>query len=413
MQRKLSTKNPFVRLTLAIFIAGCGILLMYYLLFNTSKVSNALGTITTILSPFILGGVMAYLMCPIYNLGVRSIYPRLKGKTKTNRKALAASKAISTIISMVVLTGVIAGFIALVIPNLIDTISSLVKTLPSTANSLINWMEKHIANNPVILSFFTDAVGDAKDTFVNWAQTDFLPQAGSIMSNISAGVVGVLRFALNFLIGLILCIYFLNSKELFRAQAKQMVLATFSEERAAGIFELGRRTNATFGGFINGKIIDSFIIGVICYILMAILNMPYAVFISVIVGVTNIIPFFGPFIGAIPSFLLILIVDPLKALYFAIMILALQQVDGNIIGPKILGNTTGLASFWVMFAIIVFGGMFGFIGMVVGVPIFALVYTYLGKYFHGKLRKKNLPFTTEEYMRYDKLGISDKEELQK
>ena len=191
-----------------------------------------------------------------------------------------------------------------------------------------------------------------------------------------------------------------------------MTLATFSPEKAKQIFELGRRTNATFGGFINGKIIDSFIIGVLCYILMLILQLPYAVLISVIVGITNIIPFFGPFIGAIPSFFLILLVSPIKALYFAIMVAILQQIDGNIIGPKILGNTTGLASFWVMFAIIVFGGMFGFIGMVVGVPVFALLYTYLGKYFHKRLRNKELPDVTEAYMQYDKLGVADKEELQ-
>lgn len=401
-----------MHMTLAFFLAGCGILLVYYLMFNTSNVSKAISTVTAILSPFILGGVMAYLMCPIFNFGVRKLYPCFKDKFESNRKSLGIAKVISTIITMIILIGIVTGFIALVIPNLIDTISSIVKTLPETTAAITKWMEEHIVNNPVFLGFATDLVGNAKDTFIKWAQTDFLPSAGSLMNEISAGIVGVLKFLLNFLIGLILCIYFLNSKELFQAQIKQMTLATFSEERAESIFELGRRANATFGGFINGKIIDSFIIGMICYVLMIILNLPYAVLISVIVGVTNIIPFFGPFIGAIPSFLLILLVSPIQALYFAIMILALQQVDGNIIGPKILGNTTGLASFWVMFAIIVFGGMFGFIGMVIGVPLFALVYTYLGKYFHKRLRKKDLPDFTEAYMQYDKLGVKEKEELE-
>lgn len=409
---KIRSTNQFWRQTLSIFVAGVGILLAYYLLFNTSNVSKVISTITAILSPFIIGGVMAYLMCPIYNLGVSTLYPRFRGKMKTNRKSLNTAKAISTIITMAILIGVIAGFIALVIPNLIDTIALLSKEIPETSAALTKWMETHIENNPVFLGFATDIIGNAKDAFVDWAQKDFLPSAGSIMSNISLGIIGVLKFLLNFIIGLILCIYFLNSKELFVSQLKQMTLASFSDERARQIFELGRRTNATFGGFINGKIIDSFIIGVLCYIMMLILKLPYAVLISVIVGITNIIPFFGPFIGAIPSFFLILIVSPVKALYFAIMVLVLQQLDGNVIGPKILGNTTGLASFWVMFAIIVFGGMFGFIGMVIGVPVFALVYTYLGKYFHKRLRKKDLPDVTEAYMQYDKLGVEDKEELQ-
>ena len=184
--KKLKSTNQFWRQTLSIFVAGLGILLAYYLLFNTSNVSKALNTITAILSPFIIGGVMAYLMCPIYNLGVSKLYPRLKGKMKTNRKSLATSKAISTIITMVILVGVIAGFIALVIPNLIDTVSLLSKELPQTAAALTKWMETHIENNPTFVGFATDIIGKAKDAFIHWAQTDFLPSAGSIVSNISA-----------------------------------------------------------------------------------------------------------------------------------------------------------------------------------------------------------------------------------
>lgn len=406
---KFIKRNFFTRLTLSIFLAGCGILLVYYGIFHTSNISNAISTITSILSPFILGGVMAYLMCPIFNVLVKKLYPVIKTKTKRNQKALVVSKAISTVITMIVLIGIVAGFIALVIPNLIDTLTYIVKNLPSTAASVTNWMETHIENNPTFLGFATDIIGNTRDAVTNWAETEFLPNAGSIMSNISAGILGLFKFLLNFLIGLILCIYFLNSKELFKSQLKQMILATFSKERAEAIFELGRRADFTFGGFINGKIIDSFIIGVLCYILMLILNLPYAVLISVIVGVTNIIPFFGPFIGAIPSALLILLVNPIQALYFVAMILVLQQVDGNIIGPKILGNTTGLASLWVMFAIIVFGGLFGFIGMVIGVPIFALVYTYLTRFFQNRLKKKNLPNRTLDYIDHMKYGITEED----
>lgn len=403
-------KPRFIDLCLAIFFAGCGILLVYYLLFHTSKISMIISTITSILSPFILGAVMAYLMCPIFNLGVRKIYAKTKGKFQTNRRALAFSKVISTIITMIVLIGIVTGFFALIIPNLIDTIGSLANTLPDSIGAISAWLDSNVKSS-ALLQLMINTLDTTETSFVNWAENDFLPNAGSLLSNISYGIVGLLKFSLNFLIGLILCVYFLNSKELFQAQTKEIILATFSKKRAESIFELGRRTNITFGGFINGKIIDSFIIGIICFILMSIIGLPYPVLISVIVGITNIIPFFGPFIGAIPSVLLILIVDPIQAIYFALMILALQQVDGNIIGPKILGNTTGLASFWVMFAIIVFGGLFGFAGMVIGVPIFAIVYTYLGRFFHRRLKKRDLPHETDDYMQHVKYGIADEEEL--
>lgn len=407
---KIKKKAHYVDLSLALFFAGVGILLVYYLLFHTSKISLIISTITSILSPFILGAVMAYLMCPLFNLCVSSFYPRLRGKFESNRRALACSKGISTVITMIALIAIVTGFIALIIPNLIDTIGSLVTTLPKALGNAIEWLEESTMNTTA-LGFVTDAIDSAQKWFINWAKNDFLPTAGALMSDISSGIFGALKFSLNFLIGLILCVYFLNSKELFKAQTKEIILATLSKERAEDLFDLGRRADFTFGGFINGKIIDSFIIGIICFMAMKIIGLPYPVLISLIVGVTNIIPFFGPFIGAIPSILLILIVDPIQAIYFAIMILALQQLDGNVIGPKILGNSTGLASFWVMFAIIVFGGLFGFIGMVLGVPLFALVYTYLGRYFHRRLEKRDLPHETRDYMNYEKYGITDAEEL--
>ena len=214
----------------------------------------------------------------------------------------------------------------------------------------------------------------------------------------------------DFFVALIICVYVLNSKEIFIAQSRKLILAVFKTERAEKIFELGRLTNETFGGFINGKIIDSMIIGIICFIAMNLLGLPLPMLVSVVVGVTNIIPFFGPFIGAVPSGIILLIIEPMSAVKFAVMVLVLQQVDGNIIGPKILGKSTKLASFWVMFAIIVSGGLFGFVGMVLGVPVFAVLYTYIRRAVNGRLREKAMPTDTLLYEDFGKYNI-EKEDL--
>ena len=214
--------------------------------------------------------------------------------------------------------------------------------------------------------------------------------------------MGTLGTMVDILVALVICVYILNSKEIFVAQSRKLVLAVFKKERAEKFFELGRISNQTFGGFINGKIIDSAIIGVLCFIAMTLLNIPMTMLISVVIGVTNIIPFFGPFIGAIPSIIILLIVEPVAALKFGIMILILQQLDGNIIGPKILGKTTRLASFWVMFAIIVGGGLFGFPGMILGVPVFAILYTYISRGVNNRLKEKQLATRTLVYEDFSK-----------
>ena len=210
-------------------------------------------------------------------------------------------------------------------------------------------------------------------------------------------MIGAVGFLTDFFIGIIISIYFLNSKDTFLAQIKKVILATFKESTAQEIFEGAAFTNKTFGGFISGKIIDSIIIGIICFLVMSIFGWEYSLLISCIVGITNIIPFFGPFIGAIPSVLLLLMMNPWHALYFAIFAILLQQFDGNILGPKILGDSTGLESFWVLFAVLVGGGLFGFIGMIVGIPVFAVIYYYVGRQLNRRLAKKGFSTDLNDY----------------
>ena len=249
-------------------------------------------------------------------------------------------------------------------------------------------------------------LANLSDTIILWAQNNVLPGAEAILT----GVMGTLGTMVDIFVALVICVYILNSKEIFVAQSRKLILAVFKTERAEKIFELGKISNQTFGGFINGKIIDSAIIGILCFIAMTVLNIPMTMLISVVIGVTNIIPFFGPFIGAIPSIIILLIVEPIAAIKFGIMVLILQQLDGNIIGPKILGKTTKLASFWVMFAIIVGGGLFGFPGMILGVPVFAILYTYISRGVNNRLKEKQLVTSTLMYEDFSKYNV-DKEDV--
>ena len=235
--------------------------------------------------------------------------------------------------------------------------------------------------------------------------TQVLPSVQEIISEVSTSLIGsvvdLLVWLFNFIIGIIISIYLLSSKELFCAQAKKITYALLREERANNLINNMRFANKTFGGFLIGKILDSFIIGILCFIGTSVLKIPYALLISVIVGVTNIIPFFGPYLGAIPCALILIMINPIKCVVFLIFVLVLQQFDGNVLGPKILGNSTGLSSFWVIFSITVFGGLFGVLGMFVGVPVFAVIYAAIKTFVSQRLVKKNLPADTNYYMQND------------
>ena len=316
------------------------------------------------------------------------------------------AKFLATIVAVLAILGIVVGFFALIGPDLWESVTGLVLGIPEATAKVQNWINAHIVENPALVDLLEDKLENISTMAIEWAQEKLLPGAGAILS----GVVGTLSMVADFFVALIICIYILNSKEAFSAQGKKLVLAVCKPQKAEKIFTFGKICNETFGGFINGKIIDSIIIGILCFIAMSALKLPMAILISVVVGVTNIIPFFGPFIGAIPSILILLIVEPIAALKFAIMVLVLQQLDGNVIGPKILGKTTKLASFWVMFAIIVGGGLFGLPGMILGVPVFAVIYAYTSGAINSKLREKEMPTDTLVYEDFSKYRI-DKEEV--
>ena len=410
MKRLLENKHA--RLMFMIFIVGALLIIFNQIVGNYESFSEGVGTIKTIISPFIYGFVMAYLLSPIYNATVRGLYKLLGKYFKNKLRLFSFCKLVASVVAVVCLIGAVAGLIALIVPQVIESLTGILKSLPqrlTQLSALFNDITSKMDNKRLAMKM-SEIYAQAQTNLIELAQTKLLPGMGTLVGQVSTQVLLTLKTMMNVMIGVMACVYMLNSKERFQGQFKKVILATLPKEKAEAVFDFAKFTNRTFGGFINGKIIDSIIIGIICFILMEIFGFPYPILISAIIGITNVIPFFGPFIGAIPAAIIILLVSPIHALYFLILIFILQQVDGNIIGPAILGNTTGIASFWVLFSIVIGGGLFGFIGMVLGVPVFAIIYYYFSRSINKRLEAKGLEFRTDSYEDLNKYKI-DKEEL--
>lgn len=410
MKRLLENKHA--RLMFMIFIVGALLIIFNQIVGNYESFSEGVGTIKTIISPFIYGFVMAYLLSPIYNATVRGLYKLLGKYFKNKQRLFSFCKLVASVVAVVCLIGAVAGLIALIVPQVIESLTGILKSLPqrlTQLSALFNDITSKMDNKRLAMKM-SEIYAQVQTNLIELAQTKLLPGMGTLVGQVSTQVLLTLKTMMNVMIGVMACVYMLNSKERFQGQFKKVILATLPKEKAEAVFDFAKFTNRTFGGFINGKIIDSIIIGIICFILMKIFGFPYPILISAIIGITNVIPFFGPFIGAIPAAIIILLVSPMYSLYFLILIFILQQVDGNIIGPAILGNTTGIASFWVLFSIVIGGGLFGFIGMVLGVPVFAIIYYYFSRSINKRLEAKGLEFRTDSYEDLNKYKI-DKEEL--
>mgnify|MGYP001082992416 CR=1 FL=1 len=366
-------------------------ILLVVIFTNLPGFFGVLTALETILEPLIFGVVIAFLLNPIVNFVDLRLRPILKKRGMKEGKADKLSRAVALVFSFIFAAFIVYAFFAMLLPQLYESVTSIVNSAPEYYQSLEKWAVNVLEDNPEIRTYVERALDTIQSYVENWVKTSFLSDVQKILATLTTSVMAIIKSITNFIIGLVASIYILWSKDTFQAQAKKMVVAAFKPSAANHLLDLGRNINRIFSGFIIGKIIDSAIIGVLCYICMTLMKMPYTALIATIVGVTNVIPVFGPFIGAVPSALIILLVEPLQAFYFIIFIIVLQQVDGNVIGPKILGNTTGLSSFWVLFAILLFGGLWGFVGMIVGVPLFAVIYDVIKKLvIHGLKRNKEI-----------------------
>ena len=311
-----------------------------------------------------------------------------------------------TVASILFLFLLTSGLVSMLIPELTKSVLSLYFSLPDTINRSYNNLTVILEKFPDIRPYVEKTYEEVSRFFVG--TTDSTQTIFSHLQNLATfftnGIWSTLTIVKNILIGLIVMVYLLNMKDLLRRQFRKLLFALFSRKKAKEIIEELQYVHRVFGGFILGKIIDSAIIGVITFFVLSIMKMPYTLLVSVIVGVTNVIPFFGPFIGAIPCFFLILLTSPVQSLYFAITILIIQQIDGNIIGPKVLGDSTGLSSFWVLFSILLFGGLFGFVGMIIAVPFWAVILNTLRRSTDKRLRKKALPVSSAEYEDFEKMA---------
>lgn len=379
-------------------------MLCFFVLLRMDDISKVLKLIFNILRPIIYGLAIAYLLNPIVKTVERYLKPWVEKRFPNFKKTQKLCRGIGIVAALVVMLAVISALFNMLIPELYRSIRNLALTLPGQINEALRNLTVLMSQDTTLGKFFTTFLTEATTFFQNWMRTDLLSQVNDFMSHLTEGVFNVVNEVMNAVIGIIVSVYVLYSKEKFSMQSKKIIYALFKPSHANMILHLSIKSNTIFGGFIIGKIIDSAIIGALCFIGLSILDMPYTVLVSVIVGVTNVIPFFGPYIGAIPSTILIMLSDPKMGIYFILFILVLQQLDGNVIGPKILGDSTGLSAFWVMFSILLGGGLFGFVGMILGVPTFAVFYYIVNMLINNKLEKRKLPIETDCY---DKMSYVD------
>lgn len=371
-------------------------------------IASALKTIVSTVSSVLYGVVMAFLMAPVYDRISAWVEEILSSFFPKWKKSGKWAKFIATLACLIILIFVIFALIMMIIPELVNSITNVIGYAPDGMSNLENWLKDILNKNPDLEKLVIGNYQDISERVSDIATTNVLPNVNTYIKNLSSGVINALGVLVNIIIGMMVMMYLLNMKTTLSSQAKKIVYSMAGVKIGNEIVTEARYIKNMFEKFIVGKIIDSIIIGIINYFFMVIIHMPYALLISVVVGVTNVIPFFGPFIGAIPSIVLLLLVSPFTALQFAVWILVLQQVDGNIIGPKILGQTTGLPSFWVLFSILLFGGLFGIVGMIIAVPTWAIIYRTISRLSEHFLRKKGLEPDSGSYVNLDYIDEESK-----
>ena len=405
MDKKIDEKTRLIA-TLALGIIVIAILL-YFVLFRGAVLFSGIGKILSVFTPIIYGFALAYILSSpmqlIENL-ILKILDKLKKMPKD--RGMRAVRVVSSLVSASLLILLIYVLLAMLLPQLISSIRNIMVSFPVYIRNAQKWLSDtlndHMTNSEFAANS-SEAIANYANQLVTWFYDQMEPQVEQLMEQVTDSLKGVLVFIRNAFLGLIVSVYILCAKERLTARFRRLLYAIFPVSRANRIIKNLRFADEKFGGFLSGKILDSFIIGVICYFGMTLLNIPYPLLVSVVIGITNIIPFFGPFIGAVPTAFLVFCVNPLKALYFLIFIILLQQFDGNFLGPRILGNSVGVSSFMVLVAILIGSGLLGVVGMIISVPICAVLTTFVQTLILEKDAKKNLPGDIEAYRLLDSI----------
>ena len=412
MKRFMEENRRYLELLVATIII---LLFFVMLMIRADELAKGFGRLIDVLKPFIYGFVIAYLLKPVVDAVEKAVKDIIE---KLFRKKVEGCRGVSIAITFVILLVVITLMFCAIIPGLITSIKVLIVKVPRSLREFEYWLTALIGEGlgNDLVSSLTGTIENAYEHIYESIQKFLLPNLENIVSQVAGGFGGMLGVLKNVIIGCVVAIYMLASWEKFGAQARIMLYGLISEKPADWIYNELKLTNRLFGGFISGKLVDSAIIGVICFVVCALLNMPYALLVSVIVGITNIIPFFGPYLGAVPAAILILTESPYKCVIFIVFIIILQQIDGNVIGPKILGDKVGVSSFWILFAILFFGSYWGVIGMIVGVPLFGVIYDLMKRIINFGLTKHGREDMMEDYNREfqtDSKEDKDKEEKKK
>lgn len=378
--------RKYLKLGITIFVSLSATILFFFLLFRFQEIKAFFALILSALRPVVVGIALAYLLRPI-TLRLE----RLLRRIKISRPA----RLISVLFTLILTFGVLGLCCAFILPQLVESVGSLVKDLPGLLETQLDRLSAYLESDDDTAAAVMQMIASAETSLLAWVKANLF----STVSTVANSVLSIGSALVNLIVSIIVTVYLLLDWERYLAQCRKLFHAVSKNERVnRAVSDAVRQTNRIFSGFISGKLLDSLIVGVICFICLSIMKMPYAMLVSVIVGVTNVIPMFGPYIGAIPSAFLILLVSPAKCIVFLVFIVVLQQVDGNIIGPRILGNSTGLSALYVTVAALLFGKLLGFLGMIIGVPLFATLYYIVKRLAEYSLKKQNMPVETAEYI---------------
>ena len=400
-----------------IVLAAIVVIIFYFCVKRYDGIAEGLKTLNTALAPIIIGFVTAFLLNPIMKALEKAMLPYFLGRTKNETKTRHRVRTSCSLISLAILIALVAFFLSAVIPQIVSTVNDLINNINDQIVGVLDWADKITGGrfHRQLSSAKEDKnITNALNSALTYVQ-DYLHLGSNddVVNTLTSWGASIGKGIFNGILGMIVSVYVLVEKDVFKSHTKKLIYGIFKTSHANVVLDVGRKTKEVFYGFIVGKIIDSLIIGVICYICMLILRFPYPVLCSVIIGVTNIIPVFGPYIGAVPTVILVFMNNPVKGIYMLIFVIILQQIDGNIIGPAILGNSTGLSSFWVVFAITLGGGLFGIPGMIIGVPVVAVL-SYIGSLIaNWAITKRGLPTDSTRYTQLKAVDPESKELIQK
>ncbi|MDE6671030.1 MAG: AI-2E family transporter [Ruminococcus sp.] len=390
---KINWNEKYTTVSVYTVITFTACIVLYAFIINFTGIGGIIHTVLDVTSPVIWGLIIAYLLNPV----MKWIEKRVKRFTEKTKKRPKLTRAVSVTITMIVFIAMLIALCSIIVPQVTDSLMGIIDNIGTYFNNLEKWINGILAKYPKILSLANSQIENVETTLMNTIN-QVMPKIGDLMKVITDGTLTFIMAIKDFLIGVIVSVYFLIDKEHFQAGMKKIIYAFFPQKASSGVLRICSQVNASISGFISGKIIDSIIIGCLCFICMTIMKLDFTILIAVIVGITNIIPFFGPFIGAVPSAVLLLVSSPKQVIPFLILIFVIQQLDGNIIGPKILGQSIGISAFWVLFSILVGGGLFGFAGMILGVPIFAVLHSLINQFVNYRLEIKSLSTDINDYV---------------